>query len=45
MLKRLDAKDIWVRKFDIPEFKKHKSGFTVYKVVSTVSQIRIFYNL
>ncbi|OXA60734.1 Ribosomal protein S6 kinase delta-1 [Folsomia candida] len=36
MMKRLDGKDIWIRKFEISEHKRHKKGFTAYKVVSTV---------
>lgn len=29
----------WIRIFDIPEISEHKNGFTIYKIVSMVSQL------
>lgn len=29
----------WIRIFDIPEISEHKNGFTIYKVVSMVSEM------
>jgi len=36
MSRKIGDKDVWVRNFDVSQPTKHKKGFTVYKVVSTV---------
>lgn len=35
--------DKWIRIFDIPDIRKHKSGFTIYKVVSMVRSSNLLY--
>lgn len=33
--------DNWIRVFDIPETSKHVKGFTIYKIVSIVSNFKV----
>lgn len=37
MAKRMGDANVWVRIFEVTEPTRHRRGFTVYKVVSTVS--------
>lgn len=37
----MSAKDKWVRRFSVDETARHKNGFTIYKITSVVSIIKV----